>query len=832
MSDNFEYRVDFDVDTGDLSRAEREVDDLVDATEELSRAEIDLDADDATRAIQALNQRLDDLDNTVTGTGRAVKALGAAAGEGFDSTRIEQMVLDLRDMGLTFDQIEAKAEQFADVMKRADDIKLDAANQGLTQVGTNLDRVRDSGDQSRSVLANMAGNSAQDLGELGGVVGTLGVGIGQLAEYAVDGNIKLSNLAKVAGPMAGLTAAGLALTKVLGDMSKAAAFDKERIEGINEAIEEGGDAWDYFREQVADTGQVLTTTDGIIGGFGRKTTDVRDELDRLGLSFQDFQNLVADPAALQALIDYRDTLSGGEFAQERSDILQVVRAVEDYTGAIGEATGARQALTEFLGPPPRTGLTEINEELKALNVDADALDRAWQKLLADMADNGVVDSTNEWHQLKQALQLTDAEMAELATQKLDEKMRADSDALAEIAAAADDAREAIADILADVPDISGVLETELGAASDVLDGVRFDVNFDEALAGALEGLEGFGPDLQTLADEWANILGGADIDVLGNVSTDDAEALDKLSALGDLFREGVVREFGEGGTAAANEFARTTAEAIAAQTGLSLADVYKIMGLPADGTIDTLIRPEIDAAYADRARRIMDAIVAGTSGDPRFTARTAQIQVLLETGEIEPEIAALVAQMRAAQLGLAIYPQVDEETTQAELDEAQAILDNTPVPLTVEADLTEADNQMRGFMSRVRVARVGAEADPSVKRTDTDLSNVARSRTANIDSVPVAQLVQALLVNALLDHAARPRTANIAVVALSALAQWQLDNFVNQSRTVTVDVKLGDVPTYTEIVSRMTGGTGRIVIPVDVYQRNVPRIAGARGAFA
>lgn len=53
-----------------------------------------------------------------------------------------------------------------------------------------------------------------------------------------------------------------------------------------------------------------------------------------------------------------------------------------------------------------------------------------------------------------------------------------------------------------------------------------------------------------------------------------------------------------------------------------------------------------------------------------------------------------------------------------------------------------------------------------------------------------------------------------------------------EDRTITVDIVLGDVPTASQIISRITGGTGRVVVPVDVVQRNVPRLAGTRGAFA
>ena len=57
-------------------------------------------------------------------------------------------------------------------------------------------------------MANLSGNAAQSAFQnLGGNIGDVGVAIGQLAEYAVDGNVKIGNIVKLAGPMLGLAAA-------------------------------------------------------------------------------------------------------------------------------------------------------------------------------------------------------------------------------------------------------------------------------------------------------------------------------------------------------------------------------------------------------------------------------------------------------------------------------------------------------------------------------------------------------------------------------------------------------------------------------------------------
>ena len=56
-------------------------------------------------------------------------------------------------------------------MKRLEDVQrpVRAFGDEASITAGQIDKVRDSGDQSGSVLANMVGNSVQEVGELGGV---------------------------------------------------------------------------------------------------------------------------------------------------------------------------------------------------------------------------------------------------------------------------------------------------------------------------------------------------------------------------------------------------------------------------------------------------------------------------------------------------------------------------------------------------------------------------------------------------------------------------------------------------------------------------------------
>jgi hypothetical protein len=210
---------------------------------------------------------------------------GAAADElraaleriGADTTDVDEYVGQLRKVGLTADDIRADVDTLADAIKQMEDVAKTAgagADDGIRKVGTAADdtkgKVRaigDTADQSGSVLANAMGNSVQDVAALGGVAGTAGMALGQIAEYATEGNISMKELAKVAGPMLAVTAASMALAagvEAIG--AKAGVTAKKTAEvsaemtdllGIMDKLRDaaGGNA-----EEFASLGQAFTAS--------------------------------------------------------------------------------------------------------------------------------------------------------------------------------------------------------------------------------------------------------------------------------------------------------------------------------------------------------------------------------------------------------------------------------------------------------------------------------------------------------------------------------------------------------------------------------------------
>lgn len=143
---------------------------------------------------------------------------------------IDATVEHLRRLGLSYEDVAAEADQLAVGVKALNDVELSGLNAEVRQLDDNLGRVHRSGDQSRSVLANMVGNSLQDLGQLGGLAGSAGVALGQVGEYAADGNIALGNMAKTAVPLIGLGVAVWGISQAMEAAGKHAADVKRQTE--------------------------------------------------------------------------------------------------------------------------------------------------------------------------------------------------------------------------------------------------------------------------------------------------------------------------------------------------------------------------------------------------------------------------------------------------------------------------------------------------------------------------------------------------------------------------------------------------------------------------
>jgi hypothetical protein len=430
----------------------------------------------SAQALDALSAKMDQVEQDARGTASAVAAIKAELTVDVDDSKVEGFVSDLKNkMGVAFDAVEQDAKEFAAVLERG--VDLSKTVNEIHGVGNALDTTRSSADQSRSVLANLAGNTAQDLGELGGVVGTLGVGVGQLAEYAVDGNISLKNLAGLAGPMLGLAAAGAAVQDVMGNIAATKAFNAEQVQGFSDAIGDLGNTSLALREALDGVFNARVDDDSLWGQLtgGQKTEDLADNLATVGVSLSDIDEIIrsgADDRASWELLPAVQDLdrviqAAGVSTDEYGRIMDgVFESTMNYTTATkGAAAGA-----EFFG----SSLASINDTIAAADLAENPLARLdwglfvqaggalvdlkaiWNDVVRDLFDGGAEFDTTAANVdiLAEALHLNADEVVALAreqtsttktTNDLQGATRGAASAQDDAAAAADANRDALND---------------------------------------------------------------------------------------------------------------------------------------------------------------------------------------------------------------------------------------------------------------------------------------------------------------------------------------------------------------------------------------------------
>jgi hypothetical protein len=195
-----------------------------------------------------------------------------------DADQLEQVQKALGETKADVEQLDAET---VDITVKAD--QLDSVNKSLTDTKSHVQEVGKSAESSKSALANMVGNSAQDLGQVAGVAGSAGVAVGQMAEYFTDATLAgegfgaaLGSFATVAIPIAALAIAVPILTAAWQDLSgqqDAAAESAKKLKAAQDALATGA----------ADQGVRKLVDDN---------KDLFDAAEKAGVPVQDLVNFI------------------------------------------------------------------------------------------------------------------------------------------------------------------------------------------------------------------------------------------------------------------------------------------------------------------------------------------------------------------------------------------------------------------------------------------------------------------------------------------------------------------------------------------------------------
>ena len=706
--------------------------------------------------------------------GKAVDSVKKFAPE-VDDSDIAAVVLSLRKAGTEFDEIELKAKELGTALKQVDVPQVKNLGTNLRGARTDMDSLRSSSDQSRSVLANMAGNTAQDLGALGGAAGSAGVLIGQLAEYATEGNINLGNLAKLAGPMAGLAAVSLGVAEAMKGMAESKAFDKAQVDAYADAL---GEINDEFTAAVSALDSMESFSIDLdpkpFEIFADQTADITNLLSRYGITVNQLAGFLTGTAAQQSQFRHEITNS----ITDTGDYAAVVEFLNQQLEYFGQAQEFANRTSGIFASTRESVIRALSNERTTACETADA----WDRLFAAQESGNLLteESIADWQFLRDQLQLGEADFAALFDQRYQDHLTEQRDALREAAEAQAEYNKSLRDagveidnILDELPDLAGGLSVSLDTADATID-------FQGVKAGVDDAID----NLQTYVDEqsidWTALLDTSQI-AAGDI---DAEMIGLVQGVRDSMQEGIVAAFEIGGAGAAQHFLDTFVPQLMKQGGLTQAQVFQLLGLPEDGSVQAVLDLVVEQAHLDKAKAILNTLAGVDPDNPIIAA----IQVGLETEQIDPDLAYIASLLLAQKMGIAVSL---EEIPPGDVAAAQALIDANPVTFPTAADTTGAEGDARGFRNdtEATTATVPVDADTAAAATDL-LDLVSEDRTATIFTKAVIDFAKIML-----DNLAADRTADVRVRLPN---YWTAEGDLNhlaRDRDSTVHVHMVENPT-------------------------------------
>ncbi len=340
-----EVRFDLNVDASDAERALKDFGRAAKQAGKEAEKAFESSEDASSDAASKWISNMDKVESTTRDTVAIIKLLGDALGDAGKGVDLDKVALSLKRAGLDAKDVEANIDGITNSMKRlgatqaeaqrvANEIKgiddaarraesgVDSVGSAARRAGDGTDKLSRSANGANSALANMIGNSTQDMGEMFGVVGSLGVGIGQMGEYAADAALdaeglgsSLLSMAKVAGPIAALAlvtaGVGLAMKALKGDEKEVAENTRE----LTEAIDDNIGTFDDWKSAIQDAfgagtaGPISQFTELVASALEKalgeeQFNNLRRNMSNLGQTFSDVAGFVGDGSA--AWISYAE----------------------------------------------------------------------------------------------------------------------------------------------------------------------------------------------------------------------------------------------------------------------------------------------------------------------------------------------------------------------------------------------------------------------------------------------------------------------------------------------------------------------------------------------
>lgn len=377
----------------------------------------------AQKIADAIKSSTDQIVTELKADKEAADALAKAIGPEMATTAkagIDDLVIKLKNLGLTSDEIKADAQALGDAFKHSqdavsdlqkvdselDDIEQSAkeaktavagigdvdtsgASSGVSGVGKELDHVTEKSAKAQGATHGLMGGIAGDaIGAQTGI-GPLGEAISQLSEGALEGEVNFKQLGGAIGTMGAAAAAVWLVNSALDKMAAKDAFHQKNVDDYVKSIKAGEDAVTALTERLTEAGKIQLS--GITNNFNPMSdavSDVTDKVLNAGLTVDQFSQLVIGGApkidawvaaqkdagtwtdnsttALLAIIsaskDYKDAQDSAKTSTAffKTEIADTTEQTQQYANAAIHADDVTSGMTES-----QHGAAASADELKA-----------------------------------------------------------------------------------------------------------------------------------------------------------------------------------------------------------------------------------------------------------------------------------------------------------------------------------------------------------------------------------------------------------------------------------------------------------------------------------
>lgn len=317
----------------------------------------------AQRLAAAITKSANTLDTELKQSKAAADALAKALGPDFVAKAgaggINKLVVDLNHAGVSINEITTEADQLAAALLKVDAVNLSNATTQSAQLNKNIAQTNTQVSAGQQVFASFSGQATTELANLGGSIGAVASGLGQVVAQSVAGRVSLLEFTKVAGPMLALSVIILEIKSAFNNIKEAKAWKKDEVKAFTDALRDGANVSTAVRDRIDEVGGAFVqvnkkvhalspnglfrTIFGVGPPISKEVRDITQDLVDLGLKSSGVAKIVAGGES--EIQNYVAALTKAGVSSGRVSVVQ--QYLEQQLKLTTDAVKAQKVATEF-----------------------------------------------------------------------------------------------------------------------------------------------------------------------------------------------------------------------------------------------------------------------------------------------------------------------------------------------------------------------------------------------------------------------------------------------------------------------------------------------------